>query len=208
MIITYYNASFFKIVFGDTTLAINPIGEKSVFKSPKFGADIALVSIHDDNFNGISRVSHGEKTPIVIDGPGEYEIRDIFIRGFMTDTLYGGKQKINTLYTIIIEGMRLCFLGALSSPDISTEIIEELGVIDICFIPTSLDTGIIGPKEAHRVGTILEPRIIIPAHYTDKSLKSFLDEEGVSLSPVEKLVIKKKDLDEKGGDVIVLSPGI
>jgi hypothetical protein len=42
MIITFLGAESFKVSFGDTTLAFNPISKDSTLKSAKFGADIVL----------------------------------------------------------------------------------------------------------------------------------------------------------------------
>jgi hypothetical protein len=74
MIITYYGSEFFKVQFGDTTLAFNPISKDSKLKPSRFGADIVLTSARHADFNGIEQVSHGDKKPFVIDGPGEYVV--------------------------------------------------------------------------------------------------------------------------------------
>ena len=44
MIITYQGAEFFKVQFGDTTLAFNPISKESKLKPTRFFADIASVT--------------------------------------------------------------------------------------------------------------------------------------------------------------------
>ncbi len=57
MIITYHGGEFFKVQFGDTVLAFNPISKDSKLKSSRFGADIALVSLNHPDMNGVeSRV--------------------------------------------------------------------------------------------------------------------------------------------------------
>ena len=73
MIITYLGAEFFKVQFGDITLAFNPISKDSKLKPSRFGADIVFVSTYHEDFNGIDQVTHGDKKPFVIAGPGEYE---------------------------------------------------------------------------------------------------------------------------------------
>ena len=90
MVITYQGGYFFKVQFGDITLAVNPISKDSKLKSSRFGADVALVSANNGDMNGVDQVSFGGKEAFSITGPGEYEIKDVFIKGFASETNYGG----------------------------------------------------------------------------------------------------------------------
>ncbi len=214
MVITYLGLEAFKIQFGDTTIALNPVSKDSKYKSARFGADIALVSCNDKDLNGIESVSHGGRAPFAITGPGEYEIKGIFIKGFASESRYGlsensKESRINTIYSIALEGMNLCFLGALNSKDLSTETKEAIDDIDVLFMPIGGE-GVLSPSVAYELAVKLEPRIIIPMHYqniSDKNLKTFLKEAGEEgVKSVEKLTLKKKDLEGKEGEVIVLAP--
>ncbi len=209
MIITYQGVEFFKVQFGDTILAFNPISKESKLKSSRFYADIALVSANHPDFNGVENLSYNGKEPLVISGPGEYETKGVFVRGFQSKTNYGGKERINTIYIIILEGMTLCFLGALDDEKLSPEFLEAIENIDILFLPIG-GTGVIDASKANKIATILEPKIIIPMNYDESStpniLKTFLKETSEEeVKPIDKLTIKKKDLDGKGGDVVILS---
>ncbi len=82
MVITYYGGDCFKVQFGDTVVAVNPIGKDSSLKAVRFGADIALVGAHDPDYNGIEQVRSAVKEPFVIDGPGEYEIKGVVVKGY------------------------------------------------------------------------------------------------------------------------------
>ena len=115
MVITYHGGESFKVTFGDTTVAINPISKESKLSGARFGADIAIVSLNDKDFNGVEQVTHGDRKPFLISGPGEYEIKKVFIKGFQSVSEYGGSERINTVYSIMLEGMNLVVLGALSS---------------------------------------------------------------------------------------------
>jgi L-ascorbate metabolism protein UlaG (beta-lactamase superfamily) len=51
----------------------------------------------------------------------------------------------------------------------------------------------------------LEAKLIIPMHYDDETLKAFLKEEGNdSVKPVDKLTLKRKDVNEMEGEVVVI----
>ena len=211
MIITYHGAEFFKVSFGDLTLAFNPISKNSKLKQTRFGADIAFVTAEHPDFTGIDQVSHGEKEPFVIRGPGEYEVRDVVIKGFQTTTEYGGTERINTAYLITFDKMLLLFLGALSTKELPKGLQESLDKIDILFIPIGGD-GVLSPQKAYELAISIEPKIIIPIHHTDvgepNALKLFLKEEGTSSDgpkPVSKLTVKNKDIEEKQNEIVVFS---
>ncbi|KKR65500.1 MAG: Zn-dependent hydrolase of the metallo-beta-lactamase superfamily, partial [Parcubacteria group bacterium GW2011_GWB1_40_5] len=100
MIITYHGVDFFKVSFGDTTIAINPISKSSKLKSSTFGSDITLISLNSPEHNGADITSRGDKESFLINGPGEYEVSGVFIKGFLSKSNYGGEERINTIYTV------------------------------------------------------------------------------------------------------------
>ena len=65
------------------------------------------------------------------------------------------------------------------------------------------------PAAAYKLAVSLEPKIIIPTDYGDvgakDALKVFLKEAGESPKSEEKLTLKKKDLEGKEADIIVLA---
>jgi L-ascorbate metabolism protein UlaG (beta-lactamase superfamily) len=209
MIITYLGVEFFKVQFGDTTLAFNPISKESKFKPTRFFADIALVSLNSPDMNGAENLSYNGKDPFVISGPGEYEIKNVFIRGFASKSMYGGKSKINTIYSVTLENINICFLGALSDINLSSEVKEALGEVDILFLPIGGE-GVLDASLAEKLSVEIEPKVIIPMHYGEvgvkDALKKYLKEAGEeSVKPIEKLTIKRKELEGKEGETIVLS---
>ena len=208
MVITYHGASYIRASFGDLKLAFNPISKDSKLKSTSMGSDIALISLLDPDMNGAESASRGEKQAFVVSGPGEYEIKDIVIRGFASSSDYRRKGRINTIYLVQLEGMTLCHLGALNS-ELPHEAKEELDDIDILFLPIGGE-GALNASDAHKLAVALEPRIIVPVHYGEigekDALKKFLKEEGESdLKPTDKLTVKKKDLEGKEGEIVVLA---
>lgn len=208
MIITHFGGEFFKVQFGDTTIALNPISKESKLRQSRFGTDIALISTNHPDMNGVDLVSHGDKKPFAITGPGEYEIKGIFIKGLPSETNYDKEKRINTIYMVSLENMNICFLGALGNKDLKAETIEALDGIDILFIPIGGD-GVLEASDAYKLAVKLEPKLIIPMGYEgmgDKdALKKFLKEDGSgAIKPVDKLTIKKKDLEGKEGEIVVL----
>jgi L-ascorbate metabolism protein UlaG (beta-lactamase superfamily) len=210
MVITYEGVESFKITHGDLTVALNPISKKSKFKGSTFGSDIVMISANHPDLNGVESATRKDREPVIINGPGEYEVKGVFIHGFPSKTVYGGKEKINTIYVFEVDSIRIAFLGALSEKEISAEIKEDMGDIDIVIVPIG-NKEVIGASEAYKIAMKREPKVIIPMHFGsvgDKSaLKDFLKEAGDEKNkPVDKLTLKRKDLAGKEGEVIVLKP--
>ncbi len=213
MVITHHGGQCFKVTFGDLTLVFDPIAKKANLPSVRFGADIALVSRNHPDMNGTEEVAFGGKEPFVINGPGEYEKNGVTVQGFLTRSEYeipkGTSGAVNTVYSVKLEGMTLVFLGALSDTSLPLEAKEGIEEIDILFVPVGGD-GVLDPAEASKIATFLEPKVIIPMHWSgmgsEKALETFIKEQGGSEERVEKLTIKKKDIAEKDGAIIVITP--
>lgn len=212
MIITYFGEQFFKIAQGDMVLAFNPVSKTSKSDiSAHFGADIAFVTTNYPLYNGVEQLSHGERMPFIVNGPGDYEIKKVFIKGIMSDALISEKKYVNTIYSFLLDNINVVFLGALSDPEISKEAHEAIDGPDILFIPIggkniSEEINLLDAKASAKLALSLEPKLIIPMSYDDNTLKIFLKEIGEEKTPaVDKLTLKLKDLEGKEGEVVVLS---
>jgi len=206
MIVTYYGKQFFKVQLGERTIAYNPIGKDSKEKGSRFGADIVLTSVRHPDFNGADQCAYGDRQPFVISGPGEYEVGGIFIKGFGTDTTYGKEKKINTVFSVMFEGINLCFLGSLASVDsLSREVKEGLGEIDVLFAPISGEDEL-SASEAYKLTLALEAKVVVPMDFdrAKGSLEAFIKESGENFETMEKFTFKKKDIDGKEGAVVIL----
>lgn len=203
MIITYHGVGMVKLQVGETVVAVNPIGKDGNGKSPRFGADLALVSIPDASWNGVENMSYGEREPFVVEGPGEYEVGGIFVRGAATT---GPEGAINTIYSFSLDNINVCHLGALASDNLSPEALEAMGVVDILFVPVGA-YGTLNAKLADKVVNLLSPKLVIPIAYENQSeLQNFLKEIGETTPlTTDKLTIKRRDLDGKEGEVAVVT---
>ncbi len=211
MVITYLGKQFFKITQGDTVIAINPISKDSKIKDAgsHFGAHITLVTTNHPDYNGVSNTSHGDTTPFIISGPGDYEVKGIFIKGILSEATIDGKKYVNTIYSFSIDDISICFMGTLSTPELSSDAREAIDTPDIVFLPIG-GGDVLAPSAAYKLAVSLDSKIIIPMDYgaerTKDALRTFLKEGGEEkTAPVEKLTLKRKDLEGKEGDIIVLS---
>ena len=203
MIITYYGAACFKVQSGETVLAFNPPSKESEYKSPRFAPDIILVSSNHKDYNGWENLpgkTEGAK-PFVAEGQGEYEVSGIYIKGI------GSNGRNNTVYTLALEDISICHLGALSK-EMDPSLKEAVGEVDILFIPIG-GGELLDPQKAAGAAIHLEAKIVIPMNYNESQLKQFIKEFGAGeVTAADKLTIKKKDLAEKKGEVVVLKPAV
>lgn len=202
MIITYYGNQYFKIAQGDTVIAINPPSKESKTgkDSARFGSVLALSTTNHPDYNGFDRVTHGENVPFAISGPGEYEYASVGVRGKGTTTVIDGKEYQTAVYSLNFEDITLGFLGPISGPLLANEL-EVLQGTDILFVPL----GTLTPAQANKIAVAIEPKIIIPMDYTKENLKTFLKEAGEEkVEAIDKLTLRKKEIEAKEGDVIVL----
>ena len=218
MIITWRGQSCFRLITSrgkdeQRAVVIDPYDKELGLGSIKLQADILLVSHQHHDHNNVKAVSG---SPFLIDSPGEYEIKEIFIQGipgFHDDSSGKERGKI-TIFTIEIEGIRICFLSDLGQKELSPEQLDEIGSIDILMIPIG-GVYTISAKEAIKIISQIEPKIIIPMHYQIPKLKLKL--EGLdeflkamvgakTIEPQDKLSVRKKDLLEEKAKIIVLEP--
>ena len=213
MVITHHGGQCFKVTLGDLTVVFDPIAKGGALSPVRFGADIALISRNHPDMNGAEEVTYGEKTPFVITGPGEYERHGVSIQGFLSHSVYGlakgQTEAVNTIYMVELEDMTLVHLGALADKELSKEARESIDEIDVLFVPIGGE-GVLTPAAAHELVVSLEPKIIVPMHWSGigqpKSLEAYLKEAGSVSEKVDKLTLKKKDLVGRDGSILILTP--
>ena len=212
MTIIWHGQSLFELTSSrgknnQVNIVIDPFSQEVGLRLPKLEADIVLSTHEHYDHNNVKAVGGNY---FLIEGPGEYEIREIFIQGIPAfhDDLQGKERGKTTIFTIEAEELRLCHLGDLGQKELTPDQLEKIGEIDILMIPIGGNYTISG-KEAVKIMSQIEPKIIIPIHF-DKvgeknSLKDFLEEAGdESSKAVDKLTIKRKDIADKSGEVVVL----
>ncbi len=217
MTIIWHGQSLFEITTSrgknnQVNIVIDPFSPELGLRIPKLEADIVLTTHDHYDHNNVKAVAGN---PFLIEGPGEYEIKEVFIQGIPAfhDDLQGKERGKMTIFTIEAEELRLCHLGDLGQKELTPDQLEKIGEIDILMIPIGGNYTISG-KEAVKIMSQIEPKIIIPMHYALPKLKVKLEEVdkflkimGIKkIEPVNKLTIKKKELAEEEAKIIVLKP--
>lgn len=214
MVITWYGQACFKIQSGDLTVFLDPFSKKIGLTPPSGQADIVLVTHDHFDHNNIEALK-GEY--FLVNGPGEYEIKGVKVRGILSfhDSEGGAKRGLNTLYVIELEGIRILHLGDLGQELLDDYQLGEIGEVHILMVPVGGFFTIDGKAAAGIVNQI-EPKIAIPMHYKVPKLAilelggvtEFLEELGEEeVLTQEKLTVKHKDFleDQAKTKIVMLS---
>ncbi len=185
MEIIWYGQSCFRLRDKLATVVTDPYDKSIGYVLPRVRADIVTVSHDHPDHNYVKGV---RGNPKVIDGPGEYEVRGVFITGIPTyhDRRKGASRGRNTVFLFDFDGLTVCHLGDLGHIPTQSQV-EAMSDIDILLIPVG-SVSTINAAQAAEVISLLEPRIVIPMHYKTKWVK-------VKLDPVSKF-LKEMGLDQ------------
>lgn len=167
---------------------------------------LSLVGIKDQTVKDAVEIAteprfvvNDEAAKLQIEGPGEYEIGEVSIRGVATtrhidvDT----DEPICTMYRVVVGDVRLAILGNIA-PKLSEEQLEEIGVVDILVIPVGGNGYTLDSVSAGTIVRQIDPRVVIPVHYADKALKYEVPQDDLDLfvkeiaAPVEDVGTKYK----------------
>ena len=191
-------------------IVVDPFDEATGLRVPKLEADILLVTHNHHDHNNVKAVAGN---PFLIQGPGEYEVKGVYVQGIDSfhDASQGKERGQNTIYTIEVEDLRICHLGDLGQKELTPEQVEKIGEVDILMVPVG-GVYTISAKEAVKIMSQIEPNIVIPMHYQIPKLKiklegldKFLKTMGIrKIEPLPKLSIKKKDISLEEAKIIVL----
>jgi L-ascorbate metabolism protein UlaG (beta-lactamase superfamily) len=188
----WYGSTCVRIRGKDASVLTDPFGGGG----GKQGADVITLS-HDADIDA----TKGDAA--VLRGPGEYEVRGLFVTGVRT---YRDEQKAagrghNTVYLIEIDGLTVCHLGHLGHT-LTTEQAEAMASVDVLFVPAGSAT--LDPAKAAEVVAQIEPKLVIPMHDRETpgdsalgAVEAFVKQLGLEApEPEEKLSVRSGDLGE------------
>lgn len=216
MNIVWHGYSCFRITEnlsgGEVAVVIDPFGPEDGAKLPRNLAADLVVSSHDHaRHNNVSAIG-GD--PFVIDGPGEYEVREVMVTGVQTflDDENGKKNGDNTLYYFVINGVHIVHVGDLKHK-LDPKHLTHFHDIDVLMVPVG-GNSVLDAKQAVDIVGQIQPRIVIPMHF--KAGKTCQDCDGVDVflkamgsspvEPVNKLKLSVKDLPQEDTKIVILDP--
>ena len=195
-------------------IVIDPYDEKIGLKLPNLSADILLVTHNHYDHNNIKDV---KGNPFVVQGPGEYEVKGVFVQGIPSfhDDKEGKERGQNTIYVFEAEEMRFCHLGDLGQKQLTDEQLEKIDKVDILMITVGGEGYTIDSSAAQKIISQIEPKIVIPMHYALEKNKVKLDDVAKflktmgknSIVPQDKFTVKASTLPKEAAmEIVVLQP--
>ena len=184
MDITWYGLSCFRIREAGVTVLCDPYERTVGLQLPKVRADIVTISHDRPGHSGVDRVA-GE--PKVIRGPGEYEVKNVFITG--ATTYHRRREEVaperNVIFFFEFGEFTVGHLGDLGEIPTQSEIEElNMGEVDVLFVPVG-GGDTLDPTRAVEVIGLFEPRLVIPMHYQQPELSALW---ATNLEPVDKFM--------------------
>lgn len=210
MHIQYFGLSSFKFTAKDTTLIIDPFDKQSGLTPPRGSADILILSEKSNPL--YSQISGISGNPFQVFDPGEYDIKGVTIAGLPLKHTSGSDIKYISIFLIESGDIRILNLSHIKEFNLQEDELESLGNIDVLILPVG-GQSVMDASVAAKVVNQVEPSLIIPSHYqtpglaipADK-LEKFIKEMGGKFEEMDKIIVKKKDLNPELSKVIILTP--
>lgn len=194
----------------EASIMMDPVPRSKGFRYNKQRADIVTISHDHKGHSATDMVSSDFK---LVNGPGEYEINDVFITGTRTyhDNEHGAVKGRNTVYVVEVEGTTICHLGDIGH-ELTDEQAEAISSVDVLLVPVGGGPGL-DAAAAAAITNQIEPGVVIPIQYRTEigdqdleDVEKFLQEMGASdVEPLEKLSVRRTTGDDPGTSVVVLT---
>ena len=147
----------------------------------------------------------------VLDGPGEYEVKEILVTGVRTyrDDARGAESGKQTAFLIEVDGLHTIHLGEIGHL-LSEEKLADIGSVDIACVPLG---GSLSPSQAAAVIAQLDPRIVVPMPICEdeaecaEALKRFFHEMGAEAATQPKVSVTATSLPAETTTVLLESRG-
>ncbi|MCX6724278.1 MAG: MBL fold metallo-hydrolase [Candidatus Staskawiczbacteria bacterium] len=193
-------------------IVVDPYDEATGPKLPNLSADILLVTHQHHDHNNVNDV---KGSPFLIQGPGEYEVKGVFVQGIPSfhDDKEGKERGQNTIYVFEAEEMRFCHMGDFGQKQLTDEQLEKIDKVDILMIPVGGEYTI-DSSSAQKIISQIEPKVVIPMHYAIPKVKAKLDDVSKflktmgkpSVVPQDKFIAKASTMPKDGMEIVVLTP--
>jgi L-ascorbate metabolism protein UlaG (beta-lactamase superfamily) len=195
MELQFYGANCLAVAQKGTRIVIDDnlaeLGAKSITRAGDVGLFTGPYTAHKE-----ARLSFGS--------PGEYEVGDTSVIGIparLHTEEEGGLGA--TMFKLVSGELSVLFVGHIY-PELSDAQLEAIGMIDLLVVPVGGNGYTVDPVGALKLIKAIEPKLVIPTHYADKTfsypvpqqdLANALKELGMEpKETVTKLRLKSADL--------------
>lgn len=163
MEIEYKGANAITITTKNTKAVVDPKLSLDGLKDIGVKGSVVVATVNDCVVKGDER--------LLIDGPGEYEIGDLSIKGIpaVRHIDAGSDDKNATIYRIEVANTRIAVIGHVGAK-LTDEQLEQLGTIDILVVPVGGSGYTLDAHDAAAFVRRVGPKVVIPTHYADDAI--------------------------------------
>ncbi len=182
MELQFYGANCLVLNYKGTRLVVDDnladLGSKSIIKA----GDVTL-------FTG-----QHQETParLTLDGPGEYEVADVSIIGIAARSHLEETGKLSaTMFKLTAGELSVLVTGHIY-PDLNEAQLEAIGHVDLLVVPVGGNGYTVDPAGALQLIKAIEPKLVVPTHYADKSLKYSVPQQDLAAA-LKELAMEPKE---------------
>lgn len=149
---------------------------------------------------------------LTFDGPGEYEVADISITGIAARAHVDESGKNATMFKLVAGDVSVLVTGHVY-PELTDDELEAASVVDLLVVPVGGNGYTVDPVGAMKLIKAIEPKLVVPTHYADKTLKLPVPQQSLqdalkelaveTKETVSKLKLKHGDLSDVAQVVIL-----
>jgi len=221
MELTWYGRTCIRIRGRDAVVVADPYQSVVGPTGRGISGDVVTFSHPDDNplprakgkrsRDGKTLLPSSLENAFVLDGPGEYEVKEVLVTGVRTyrDDARGAVAGKQTAFLIEVDGLHTIHLGEIGHL-LSEEKLADIGAVDIACVPLG---GSLSPSQAAAVIAQLDPRIVVPMPICDddaecaEALKRFFHEMGAEAVTQPKVSVTATSLPAETTTVLLESRG-
>ena len=221
MELTWFGRTCVRIRGRDAVVVADPYQSVVGPTGRGISGDVVTFSHPDDNplprakgktsRDGRTLLPSSLENAFVLDGPGEYEVKEVLVTGVRTyrDDARGAERGKQTAFLIEVDGLHTIHLGEIGHL-LSEEKLADIGSVDIACVPLG---GALSPSQAAAVVAQLDPRIVVPMPICDdeaecaEALKRFFHEMGAEATTQPKVSVTATSLPAETTTVLLESRG-
>lgn len=221
MEVTWYGRTCIRLRGKDAVVVTDPYQAVVGPTGRGITGDVVTISHPDDtplrkakgtaSRDGLTLLPSSLEAAFVLDGPGEYEVKDVLLTGVRTyrDDARGEEHGKSVSFAVEIDGIRVMHLGDIGHL-LSEEKLGDIGSVDIACVPLG---GTLSPTKAAALVAQLDPRIVVPMPLCEDEadcaevLKRFFHEMGAEPVTQPKLSVTASSLPSETTTVLLESRG-
>ena len=131
---------------------------------PRLSPELVLITHEHFDHNGLEALHAPKMTIRSTAGRFQTPIGEVVAIAGEHDDVAGTRRGPNTIFRFDLDGLRIAHFGDFGQKDLRSEQLEQLGPLDLVFLPVGAGPTI-GPEKAHEIALAVDARYIVPMHY-------------------------------------------